>query len=521
MSPLSIAPAPRPPVTRRGLIAALALAACAPAAFAFDSGSTGADGALAPTVNTVIELPPSGVLNYTSINIPQGVTVKFKRNTLNTPVQLLVAGDVTLAGSIDIRGEDARHSGTYGDGNLADDGIPGVGGPGGFDGGRGGQADQAQQPAVIRGGTGLGPGGGLGGIEGADGCSGRGYHKFVGLGAGHATAGSAVADMRWRCGSNADLSFLAKPYGSNLLQPLIGGSGGGGGRGGANYPGSGGGGGGGALLIAASGTIQLAASSSIDATGGDAGGVGGINAGGEGGGGSGGAVRLVASRIAGNGKLFAAGGCINQNNNRRQTCLYLPSFSGYGGAAGRIRLEADNITFSGTSDPAYTADKPGPLFLANVPALRIDTVGGKQVPANPTGQADLSFPADLANPVTVTFKTINVPTGNTVLLRVLPAYGQPIEALSPAIVGSAAEGSASVQVTLPPGPSVLQATTTYTVVVAVGEALSRFANNERVDKVQLMATLGGSGEAQARLITVSGKSFTVPASVLQQAGLPG
>jgi hypothetical protein len=53
---------------------------------AFNSGSTGADGALAPAVPTFeVQVPESGVLNYTSINIPQGTTVKFKKNRLNTP----------------------------------------------------------------------------------------------------------------------------------------------------------------------------------------------------------------------------------------------------------------------------------------------------------------------------------------------------------------------------------------------------------------------------------------------------
>ena len=36
---------------------ALALALGSPGAFAFDSGSTGTDGELAPTVNTEIQLP--------------------------------------------------------------------------------------------------------------------------------------------------------------------------------------------------------------------------------------------------------------------------------------------------------------------------------------------------------------------------------------------------------------------------------------------------------------------------------
>ena len=55
----------------------LAALAAASAQAAFNSGSTGADGALSPTVNTEIQLPESGILNYTTVNIPSGVTVKF------------------------------------------------------------------------------------------------------------------------------------------------------------------------------------------------------------------------------------------------------------------------------------------------------------------------------------------------------------------------------------------------------------------------------------------------------------
>jgi hypothetical protein len=220
----------------------------------------------------------------------------------------------------------------------------------------------------------------------------------------------------------------------------------------------------------------------------------------------------VATTISGSGNILVNGGCINASENGGRCAYYIAS-------VGRIRLEAETFTYSRTTTPEFSRDAPGPVFLANVPSLRIATVGGQTVPANPTGQADLTFPTDLANPVTVAFATTNVPAGNTVLLRVIPASGPVVEALSPAITVSGAAGSASVQVSLPQGPSVLQAVTTYTVVVAMGEALSHFAQNERVEKVQLIATLGG--ESQAKLITVSGKEYVVPASVLQAVGLVG
>ena len=487
--------------------------------WAFNSGSTGADGALAPTVNTVIQLPPSGILNYTSITIPQGVTVSFRKNTLNTPVYLLVSGNVTVAGRLAVWGLSSWDVGTFGEGSLANDGLPGIGGPGGFDGGRGGSADPSQRPEVIRGGAGLGPGGGLGGIE-VDGCSGGGYYKSMGLGAGHATAGNlSSTQSAWWCpaGSFTDAP-RAKSYGSALLQPLLGGSGGGGGLGGTNFAGSGGGGGGGAVLLAATGTITIAPGGMITASAGAAGGASGTGVGGNGGGGSGGAIRLVATTVAGSGALYAQGGCVHTT---QSGCLPGQRDATSGGAPGRIRIEAETITFSGTSDPTYTADTPGPLFLASIPALRIDSVAGVAVPDTPTGNADVVLPTDVANPVTVNFKTTNVPTGNTVLLKLIPAYGTPIEVLSPAITGTAESGTASVQVSLPQGPSTLQATTTYTVVVAMGDALSRFAGNERVEKVQLIATLGEQGSPQARLITVSGKEFLVPTEVLAQVSVPG
>jgi hypothetical protein len=53
----------------------------------------------------------------------------------------------------------------------------------------------------------------------------------------------------------------------------------------------------------------------------------------------------------------------------------------------------------------------------------------------------------------------------------------------------------------------------------MGEALSVFAGNERVERVQLSATLGGAN--QAKLITVSGKEYVVPMSALQQVGFAG
>jgi len=504
---------------RLSLAAALVALASAPA-LAVNSGSTGSDGALNPTTNVEIALPPSGILNYTTVNIPVGVTVKFKRNAANTPVYLLASGDVTVAGSIDIRGADAKPTGTDGDGNQATQGMPGDGGPGGFAGGRGGKDDAAQRTAIIRGGAGLGPGGGPGGLEGGDGCSTlAGYYKYIGVGGGYGATSYKIQTVA-SCG--AGYGPFGASYGSALLQPLIGGSGGGGGRGGTNYPGSGGGGGGGAILIASSGTLKV--TGSIDATGGDGGGLAGTNAGGRGAGGSGGAIRLLATTVTGNGQLVAAGGCINVNGNRRQYCGSDGNGNQYGGAIGRIRVEGDAISFTGTSNPALVRGDVNPVFIANAPTLRIASVGGQAVADVPNGSNDVTLPATTTGPVKVTFETANIPVGNTVQLRVVPAYGTTIDAISPAITGSTGAGVAEVSVTLPQGANALQATTTYTVVLAMEdraliEKMSRLAQNERVEKVEVTVALEGG--ARARLITGSGKSFEVPYEALSAIGFKG
>src|SRR5712691_2678600 len=126
----------------------------------FSSGSTGADGAYAPTCAptpcTVTEaLPPSGVYNYTTVTIPSGVTVRYTRNAANTPVTLLAAGDVTIMGTISVNGGNGLDGSTTGTGLIFNAG--GLGGPGGFNGGNG---DVLGALLLISGTWGQGPGGG-------------------------------------------------------------------------------------------------------------------------------------------------------------------------------------------------------------------------------------------------------------------------------------------------------------------------------------------------------------------------
>ena len=125
----------------------------------------------------------------------------------------------------------------------------------------------------------------------------------------------------------------------------------------------------------------------------------------------------------------------------------------------------------------------------------------------------------------VTFEATNVPLGNTIQLRVIPAYGMATSAVSGALAGNASAATAEASVTLPQGPSALQATTTYTVTVAalhddaMREKLSRLAQNERVEKVEVTVALQGG--ARAKLITDSGKAFEMPYAALSAIGFKG
>src|SRR5216684_6580175 len=196
----------------------------------FSSGSTGVDGAFAPTTSQSIAVPASGTFNFTTVNIPSGVTITFTRNATNTPLTILASGDVVIAGNINIDGQ-----------TPANNGVGGLGGPGGSNGGAGGYGFDQSFSGV----PGDGPGGGGGGIGVASGTAGAGG------GGGFGTAGGS--------GANAgSLNGAPGPkFGAPTVLPLIGGSGGGGGGANNNGRAGGGGGGGGAILIASSGTITI------------------------------------------------------------------------------------------------------------------------------------------------------------------------------------------------------------------------------------------------------------------------
>lgn len=483
---------------RCALVAALLGAASL--ASAFDSGSTGADGAFNPVVSTQVPLPANGVLNYTSVNIPLGVVVTFAKNTTNTPVVILASGDVTIAGQIDVSGGNAAAAGASGDGNIGDDGVPGTAGPGGYDGGRGGRKSGVMAENVS--GAGQGPGGA--GISKA--FVNNQVRICGGSGGGFGGAGEAGGTSNFCTGSGNAAAGTA--YGQAKLLPLIGGSGGSGGAGYVNYVGAGGGGGGGALLIAVSGTLNV--TGEVRAFGGRGGASSGQGAGAAGGGGSGGAIRLVATTINGNGPITATGGA-NANGNDNFAV-------GGKGADGRIRLEAETISRNAATTPPYTFDQPGPVFVAGLPTLRVLSVAGVDAPVAPTGTADIALPDNTQNPVSVVVATTGVPLGNTVKLVVTPAHGAPTETVSNALAGAEESATATAQVTLPVGPSTLLATVSYSVPEDGEEnkALAKYTDGEPVQRVELSA--GVDGATETVLHTRSGRRVVLDRALAARGG---
>ncbi|GAB2190512.1 hypothetical protein MAH1_21200 [Sessilibacter sp. MAH1] len=459
---------------KRQLIAALAALLIAPLALGFDSGSTGADGNLNPTADISIVIPDDGILNYATINIPEGVTVRFFGNSANTPAFVLVQGDAVIDGTIDMSGI-----------NGGEFGIPPAGG----------YAGGLAQALGLRGGTGQGPGGATGGVD-------------VGLACPGAGAGFFSRGLDENCSSSIN---AGSEYGSRALQPLLGGSGGGAGflrTPSSRVVGLAGGGGGGAMLLAVSGTLTL--NGLITAVGGDGASdesIVNISTASGGGGGSGGGIRIVTSTLSGSGIINVSGGIggtIGGTDSRAK---------GGDGSPGRARIEAENIQFSGNVFPegVFSSSAPRPLFLGLFPTIRIATIAGQAVPLNPTGENDLVLPANLSR-VAVEFEASNVPVGSTVRMIIIPINDFIVNVTSDALVGTLEQSTASVIVNLPRGSSTLIASVAFAPNARQTAQLSRFTNGEEIVQVELKS--GFDGMAGVNLHTVSGKVYPVPSSRL-------
>jgi hypothetical protein len=338
------------------------------------------------TVNgrfVTVPLPADGVLVFDSIFLDWNsqvipsccpVEVGFAPNAANTPVTLLVKGNVTINQNaiLEVKGSDG------GFGNANTFGVGGLGGNGGF---RGGDGAYRLQNNSADGGIGLGPGGGL--------------------------PGTAVPSTP---------AGAATFVGAIDLLPLVGGSGGGGGRAPTASTGcsaGGGGGGGGGLLLALNGTLTAnSTSGAITADGGNGGGAVGFATCTGGHGGSGGAIRIIANTITGGGRFFARGGTRWEDGIRS--------------GAGAVRMEALSNNFNVTFvDPiASRTTTPGPITNPFTPKVAVTAVAGQPVGDTPQGAyGGIDIQVPVPGPTTVDLATDGVPTGTTLEVKVKPRIG--------------------------------------------------------------------------------------------------
>lgn len=301
---------------------------------------------------------PDGIYNFTTINVPGGVTVRFISNVGNTPVRWLASDNVVINGALDVGGELGA--------NSLPPGVPAKGGPGGYAGGRGGIRFSASTSYVGQ--PGLGPAGG--------------------------DPGTAPQTSPVNLRDGEDGQFIGE-YGNAFLYPLDGGSGGGGGASSDTIDGGNGGGGGGAILISSSRDIQL--NGAVRANGGFREWSGASY----GGRGSGGSILLRADRVTGPGSLEAYGG---QNNNPN----------------GRIRVEAYVRTLTGGAIPVAVVGLPSANGELNqVGTLTIVSVDGANVVQPPSGNPltpDVVFSDTGA--VNIVVNATGIPDGTPVTVRI-------------------------------------------------------------------------------------------------------
>lgn len=471
----------------------------------FNSGSTGADGAFAPTASQSVQVPNSGVFNYTTVTIPANVTITYIKNARNTPVTLLASGNATIAGVINVSG---------GNGSTAPNGA-GIGGAGGFNGGGGGGVN-AFGSVTYYGLPGDGPGGGYGGQGSPDGSG-----TVIGGGGGGGFSAPGLAGAHhYYDGSTATDGPGGPVYGATSLLQLIGGSGGGGAGSVLNQIAGGGGGGGGAILIASSGTVSFSGNSAIYAYGGFGGELDLPNyAQAGGGGGAGGAIRLIATTLTGSPVINVGGGQSGNYYNRK---------NGSGGS-GFARFEAYNFSvFTPSVTGPYLSNlAPTSAVLSPPPSLLITSVGGVAAPSVPKGDfnapPDITLPSGAANPVTATIAAANVPVGTVISVEVTPQTGTKVFVSSTPLAGSATASHATASVTLPASMmSVLIAAVTLDLPTSQTSSLPPLIiNGERVKRIELAAAFGGP--SRTTYITESGRRYareqllgTIPVKVTKK-----
>ncbi len=141
-----------------------------------------------------------------------------------------------------------------------------------------------------------------------------------------------------------------------------------------------------------------------------------------------------------------------------------------------------------------------------MPAISFSSVAGIAVGA---AGSDLILPENTANPIAIELATSGIPQGSIINVTATPIAGDTVTADSTA---TAADGSASLSIDLPSGPSLLIASTTFVVTASAGLEYSKYAQGEPVEKIRVGAHADGYSETT--FITASGKEYTWPAQAV-------
>lgn len=349
-------------------------------------GANGTDGALNITANTEIDLslaPTAAwdsdntanagkgvydpakwavVFKYTSVTVAAGATVTFKNHPSRAPVVWLVSGNVTIAGTVKLDGQ----NGIDGSGTMLPEPGPG--------GSRGGAP---WLNSSVTSGAGFGVGG----------ASRNGSGKSASYG----TAGNGAPPA----------------YGNPSLIPLIGGSGGGGTNDSATASG---GAGGGAILIAVAQTISIGGT--LSCKGGDGGDIANYpdRFSGQG---SGGGIRIVADAFVGAGQINTIAGSggtsVSGNGRIRLERVTNTSTASVNPAPSVVDLAAN-----------ATALLWPP---ADAPEVKIVSLSGVAAPEDPragfgTLGADVAIPSAAGS--TAIIETRNVEQASQVKVRITP-----------------------------------------------------------------------------------------------------
>jgi hypothetical protein len=325
-----------------------------------DNGGNGTDGPFLPFISLTLDTDVQSVYNFTTFNIPAGMTVTVIGAN---PITIRAQGVVTIDGVLDVSGQAG--------GNSTNGVLGGLGGAGGPGGGRGGDGGcEPANPGLASGTAGSGRSGGqpgtdLGPVPGT-------FTDPVGGGGGGGNTTPGATGANPNAGGGASLSGV----GGGVVFPARAGSGGGGGGcdidavpplTAGNDGGAGGGGGGGRLQLYSNDSILIGATGVIRANGGN----GGTNSGngGAGGGGSGGTIELAAPLISNDGQLRAIGGAAGPATQGNCGC----SAGGTGGL-GEIVI-AGPLAGVGTAIPAASVFDLGLMLTDSTPIASLQVLG--------------------------------------------------------------------------------------------------------------------------------------------------